>query len=170
LRPACGRAKPGTYYLDEERTREVFTDDGFFRTGDLGYMDDNGVIYIKGRLKNMILGPNGENIYPEEIEALINEKEFVNESLVMQYKGKLVARVHLNIEHIEEKLQHLKSDAIDVQEQLKLKTDELLEELKNYVNEHVSRNSRLQLIFPEAQPFEKTPTLKIKRYLYHFPD
>ena len=154
------------YYLDEERTREVFTEDGFFRTGDLAYIDSDGVIFIKGRLKNMILGANGENIYPEEIEALLNEKDFVSESLVMQYKGKLVARVHLNIELIEEKYQHLKSNAIEFQEEIAKRNEELLEELKVYVNEHVTKNSRLQLVLLEAKPFEKTPTLKIKRYLY----
>ena len=154
------------YYLDEERTKEVFTDDGFFRTGDLGYINSEGVIFIKGRLKNMILGANGENIYPEEIEALLNEKDFVSESLVMQYKGKLVARVHLNIELIEEKYKHLKSNAIEFQEEVAKRNEELLEELKVYVNEHVTKNSRLQMVLLEVKPFEKTPTLKIKRYLY----
>ncbi|MBN2697376.1 MAG: AMP-binding protein [Bacteroidales bacterium] len=154
------------YYLDEDRTREVFTDDGFFRTGDLGYIDNNGVIHIRGRLKNVIIGPNGENIYPEEIEAIINEKEYVNESLVMEYKGKLVARVHLNIEQIEEKLQELKSNAIEFQEMVTRRTEEMLEELKRSVNEHVSKNSQLQLVMLQMQPFEKTPTMKIKRYLY----
>lgn len=154
------------YYQDEERTREVFTEDGYFRSGDLGFINRNGVIFIRGRLKNMILGPNGENIYPEEIEAIINQKEFVNESLVMHYKGKLVARVHLNIELIEEKLAHLKSNAIEFQEQVTRKTEEILEELKDYVNDQVAKNSRLQMIIQEIKPFEKTPTLKIKRYLY----
>ena len=115
----------------------------------------------------MILGSNGENIYPEEIEALINEKDFVSESLVMQYKGKLIARVHLNIELVEDHYKHLKSNAIEFQEQVAKRSDEMLEELLVYVNEHVAKNSKLQMVLLQAQPFEKTPTLKIKRYLYN---
>jgi len=112
------------YYRDEEKTAEVFTEDGFFRTGDLGHMDRKGILYIRGRSKNMILGPNGENIYPEEIEAVINSKEYVNESLVMQYGDKLVARVHLNLELLEEHFQHLKENAADFQQQLNHRAEE----------------------------------------------
>jgi long-chain acyl-CoA synthetase len=114
----------------------------------------------------MILGPNGENIYPEEIEAVLNSKEIVSESLVMQYKGKLTARVHLKVEVMEERFKHLKENASDFQQQLHAKADEVLEELKIQVNQTVSRNSRLQLMILQVQPFEKTPTLKIKRFLY----
>ena len=155
------------YYKDEEKTREVFTPDGFFRTGDLGNISKKGILYIRGRLKNMILGPNGENIYPEEIEAVINSKDIVSESLVMQYKGKLVARVHLKVEVMEERFIHLKESATDFQQQLQAKTDEVLEELLIQVNQHVARNSKLQLMILQVQPFEKTPTMKIKRFLYH---
>ncbi len=180
------------YYKDEEKTREVFTKDGFFKTGDLGYMDKNGILFIRGRSKNMILGPNGENIYPEEIEALINSKEIVNESLVMEYKGKLVARVHLKVEVMEERFKHLKENASELQHQMQSKADEVLEErlqelkenasdfqkllqskadevldeLMAQVNQTVARNSRLQSMIVQVQPFEKTPTHKIKRFLY----
>lgn len=154
------------YYKDPEKTKEVFTADGYFRSGDLGIIDKKGIIYIKGRSKNMILGANGENIYPEEIEAVINSRELVNDSLVMQYKGKLVARVHLNTEAMEEKLQHLKENATEFQNQLQIRIDEALEELMVQVNEHVARNSKLQLMIQQVQPFEKTPTHKIKRFLY----
>jgi len=154
------------YYRDPERTAEAFTGDGFFRTGDLGRFDRKGILFIRGRLKNMILGPNGENIYPEEIEALINREEIVNESLVMQYKGKLVARVHLKVEVLEEQFKHLKESAADFQHLLQEKAEEVLDELLIHVNQHVSRNSRLQLMILQAQPFEKTPTLKIKRFMY----
>ncbi len=106
------------YYKDEEKTKEVFTSDGYFRTGDLGNISKKGILYIRGRSKNMILGPNGENIYPEEIEAVINSKDIVSESLVMQYKGKLVARVHLKVEAMEERYMHLKGNATDFQQQL----------------------------------------------------
>ena len=155
------------YYKDEEKTREVFTPDGFFRTGDLGYIGKNGIIYIRGRSKNMILGPNGENIYPEEIEAVINSKDIVSESLVMEYKGKLVARVHLKVEVMEDHFNHLKENAADFQQQLQAKADEVLDELMIQVNQHVARNSRLQMMILQVQPFEKTPTQKIKRFLYH---
>ncbi len=157
------------YYKDEEKTAEVFTPDGFFRTGDLGYMDERGILYIRGRSKNMILGPNGENIYPEEIEAVINTREIVNESLVMEYKGKLVARVHLKLEvteMLEDRLKHLKENATEFQKHLKVKADELLSELMTQVNQRVARNSKLQMIILQEEPFEKTPTQKIKRFLY----
>jgi long-chain acyl-CoA synthetase len=154
------------YYLDEATTAEVFTEDGFLRTGDLGYMDRKGILFIRGRSKNMILGPNGENIYPEEIEAVINSDSAVNESLVMQYKGKLVALVHLNLEAVEERFQHLKENAAEFQHQVQKKSQEILDELLIRVNAHVSRNSRLQRMIHQQKPFEKTPTQKIKRFRY----
>ncbi len=154
------------YYKDEEKTKEVFTNDGFFKTGDLGYMDNKGILFIRGRSKNMILGPNGENIYPEEIEALINSKEIVSDSLVMEYKGKLVARVHLKVEVMEERFKDLKENATEFQKVLQSKADEVLEELMDQVNQTVARNSRLQSMIHQVQPFEKTPTHKIKRFLY----
>jgi len=157
------------YYKDKVKTAEVFTEDGFFRTGDLGYRDKNGILYIRGRSKNMILGPNGENIYPEEIEAVINSREIVSESLVMEYKGKLVARVHLKMEvmeMLEEHIKHLKENAAEFQKQLQVKADEMLTELMTQVNQTVARNSKLQKIILQVHPFEKTPTQKIKRFLY----
>jgi long-chain acyl-CoA synthetase len=154
------------YYQEPEMTRKVFTEDGWFRTGDLGTVNRKGTIYIRGRLKNMILGPNGENIYPEEIEALINSQEGVSDSLVMQVKGKLVARVHLNIEFLEERFKHLKENATDFQQQIHDRAQEVLNELMVRVNEQVARNSRLQKMILQVQPFEKTPTQKIKRFLY----
>lgn len=154
------------YYKDEEKTREVFTDDGYFRTGDLGIIDEKGIIYIKGRSKNMILGANGENIYPEEIEAVLNSREIVSESLVMEYKGKLTARVHLKMEVMEERFIHLKENATDFQQQLQEKAEEVLAELMTQANQHVARNSKLQFMIHQLQPFEKTATHKIKRFLY----
>jgi long-chain acyl-CoA synthetase len=84
------------YYKNEARTREVLTEDGWFKTGDLGVFDKKGNLTHKGRLKNLIVGPNGENIYPEEIESLINNFRHVVESLVVEQKGKLVALVHFD--------------------------------------------------------------------------
>jgi long-chain acyl-CoA synthetase len=154
------------YYKDEEKTAEVFTEDGYFRTGDLGIIDAKGIIFIKGRSKNMILGSNGENIYPEEIEAVLNSRDIVSESLVMEYKGKLTARVHLKMEVMEEQLQHLKENAAEYKKQMQVKADEALEELMIHVNQHVARNSKLQMMILQLAPFEKTATHKIKRFLY----
>jgi long-chain acyl-CoA synthetase len=163
---AKGRNIMKGYYKNEAQTAEVFTEDGFFRTGDLGIIDNKGIIYIKGRSKNMILGANGENIYPEEIESVINEQEFVAESLVMHAKGKLVALVHLNFEKVEEKFQHILSTAHDKQKDLQSKAEELIEELRSKVNLQLNKNSRIQKTILQKDPFEKTPTQKIKRFLY----
>jgi long-chain acyl-CoA synthetase len=154
------------YYRDELKTAEVFTPDGYFRTGDLGYLDDSGILYIRGRLKNMILGANGENIYPEEIEALLNSREIVTESLVLQHKGRLVARVHLNLEVLEERYRHLKESAAEFQHHFQARAQEILDELKGHVNQQLAKNTRLQMLILQIQPFEKTPTMKIKRFLY----
>lgn len=151
------------YYKEPELTREVLTPDGWFRTGDLGLFDSNGNLYIKGRLKNMILGSSGENIYPEEIESVINNFRFVAESLVIQQKGKLVAYVHLNMEELEKKYQIFKDDMTRQYEQ---KKDELLLELQEYVNSRVSKFAQINKVFIQPVPFQKTATMKIKRYLY----
>ncbi|RKY77163.1 long-chain fatty acid--CoA ligase, partial [candidate division KSB1 bacterium] len=150
------------YYKDPDRTKEVFTKDGWFRTGDLGVMDSDGYVFIKGRLKNMILGPSGENIYPEEIEAHLNENEYVLESLVYKHDDKIVARVHLNYELIDKTITKERLSESKMHEMI----NELLESIKEKVNNRVSRYSRIHLIIEQPEPFEKTPTKKIKRYLY----
>lgn len=147
------------YYKEPGMTEEVMTPDGWFRTGDLGIFDKNNNLYIKGRLKNMILGASGENIYPEEIESVINNFRFVVESLVLEQKGKLVALVHVNMEELEKKYQSLRED-------LSEKKEELVEEIKAYVNSHVNKFSQIQKIIIHPEPFQKTATLKIKRFLY----
>lgn len=151
------------YYKEPEITKETFTKDGWLKTGDLGYFDTNGNLYIKGRIKNMIVGASGENIYPEEIESLINRMEYVLESLVVQQKGRLVALVHLNMEELEKKYQDMKAEAVSfVNEQ----AEEILKEIQSKVNEEVNKFSKIQRIVLQPIPFEKTPTLKIKRFLY----
>jgi long-chain acyl-CoA synthetase len=151
------------YYKEPEMTKEVITSDGWFKTGDLGTLDSSGNLFIKGRLKNMILGASGENIYPEEIESIINNFRFVVESLVVQKKGKLVAYVHINMEELEKKYNDLRQD---VSKQLELKVEEVLHELQHYVNSHVNKFSRIQEVVLQPVPFQKTATLKIKRFLY----
>jgi long-chain acyl-CoA synthetase len=154
------------YYKDPGQTAEVFTQDGWFKTGDLGVMDKDGYLYIKGRLKNMILGPSGENIYPEEIEALINGEDLVLESLVYEMKGQLIAKVHLNYEELEKRYQVFKDSATEYKEKMSKVVDEKLKEIRDKVNATMSRFSRINHVEEQPAPFEKTPTQKIKRFLY----
>jgi long-chain acyl-CoA synthetase len=151
------------YYKDPDMTAEVITRDGWFKTGDLGVLDSSNNLFIKGRLKNMIVGASGENIYPEEIESVINNFRFVAESLVIQQKGKLIAYVHLNMEELEKKY-HLVTQ--DMAEKYEEKKEELLAELKEYVNSQVNKFSQINKIVLQSVPFQKTATLKIKRFLY----
>lgn len=152
------------YFNEPEKTAEVITPDGWFRTGDLGVISADGFLSIKGRLKNMIVGSSGENIYPEEIESVINDFGHVIESLVVQQKGKLVAMVHLNVEELQAKYHHMKKE---FSEQAELKVDEYLEEIRKYVNSRVNKFSQLQVVVYQPEPFQKTATLKIKRFLYY---
>ena len=151
------------YYREPAITAEVLTPDGWFKTGDLGVVDKNNFLSIKGRLKNMIVGSSGENIYPEEIESVINDFRHVIESLVIQKKGKLVAMVYLNIEELQAKYAQMKKDFNKQAEII----NEYLEELRRYVNARVNRYSQLQLVVYQPEPFQKTATLKIKRFLYY---
>ena len=163
------------YYKDEEATRKVLTPDGWFKTGDLGVFDKKGWLHHKGRLKNMIVGANGENIYPEDIESMINNFRYVVESLVVQKKGKLVAMVHFNREELEAKIKSMRNDiSSKVEESMEAvshKVDEtiaeLTEELQQYINSRVNKFSRVQQFVSHPTPFIKTATKKIKRYLYH---
>lgn len=150
------------YYKDPILTKEVLTEDGWFKTGDLGSFDKKGYLAFKGRLKNMIVSASGENIFPEEIESVINDFENVIESLVVERKGKLVALVLLNMEELETQYHALLNQA----ELFNAKLDELLAELQKYVNSRVNKFSQVQLILVQAKPFERTPTQKIKRFLY----
>ncbi len=155
------------YYKKPELTREVFSEDGWFKTGDLGSLDSKGRLTIRGRIKTMILGSSGENIYPEEIESIINNFHFVNESLVVESKGKLVAMVHFNMEELEKQYQKLKNQAGNYKTAINDYMEEQKKELFNYVNARVNNFSKLQLVLIQHEPFEKTPTHKIKRFLYN---
>jgi len=150
------------YFKEPEKTAEVLTPDGWFHTGDLGLVDEDGYLFIRGRLKNMILGPSGENIYPEEIEALINEYDFVNESLVVEEEGRLIAMVNLDYDSLREQVKDIAESAVDISKQ----ANEYLTHLKQKVNKRLNAFSRVSEILEENEPFEKTPTKKIKRYLY----
>jgi long-chain acyl-CoA synthetase len=150
------------YYLDPERTREAFTEDGWFRTGDLGTRDARGRLFIRGRLKTMILGASGENIYPEEIEALINQSEAVAESLVYGDTSGVTALVHLKPEVIES----LYGRVADGIAKAEAAVAGMLESLRRDVNERLAAFSRVQRVQLQREPFEKTPTQKIKRHVY----
>jgi long-chain acyl-CoA synthetase len=150
------------YFKDPERTAEVFTQDGWFRTGDLGIFDDRGRLFIRGRLKTMILGASGENIYPEEIEALINKSAYVAESLVVSEGKGLVAMVQLKQEVIDD----LKAKAMDSMEDFERASEELLEFVRKEVNSGLAAFSKVSKVVLHHEPFEKTPTMKIKRFLY----
>tara|TARA_R110001583_G_scaffold10417_5_gene47876 strand:+ start:278 stop:1921 length:1644 start_codon:yes stop_codon:yes gene_type:complete len=152
------------YYKDPEKTKEVLTEDGWFKTGDLARMDKNNYLYIESRLKNMIVGASGENIYPEEIESVINNFKHVVESVVIEKKGKLVAMVHFNYEELEQQYKTIKKDVEDYVDQ---NIDELMQELHEYVNSRVNKFSQVQLIVAQVDPFQKTATHKIKRFLYY---
>ena len=146
------------YYKDEKKTAEVM-DGEWFLTGDLGYIDDDGYLFISGRSKNMILGAAGENIYPEQIEATINQQDNVLDSLVIQQNNQLIARIHLDYEAI---------DKIFTGTNEKIKEDlaNYLEEMRVRVNSQLSSFCKITKFIEQIEPFVKTPTKKIKRYLY----
>jgi long-chain acyl-CoA synthetase len=160
------------YYKEQELTDMVITPDGWFKTGDLVKVNSSGRIYIKGRLKNVILTSSGENIYPEDIESLINNFKFVQESLVVEQKGKLVAMVKINYEELELQYNKLKEELQSKIEEnyreLEKNIEELKLEIQSYVNSKVNRFSQISsvIVLPFASDFEKTATMKIKRYLY----
>ena len=151
------------YYKNEEATKAVFTEDGYFRTGDLGYIDKKSRIFIRGRIKNVIIGTNGENIYPEEIESLINGIEAVEESLVIENQGKIIAMVNIDLHELENKIIRLNEKVFELTHET---MDEIMVEIQKFVNERVNKFSRIQKVVFQPLPFEKTPTRKIKRYLY----
>lgn len=140
------------YYKMPELTKETFTEDGYFRTGDLGTFED-GRLVIKGRSKSMILGSGGENIYPDNIESLINAQDFVVESLVVPDDRSLTAMVRLDIKALNKTFKD-----IDIQD--------FLEKIRSEVNQKLASFSRIHRIKLQETPFERTPTEKIKRYLY----
>jgi long-chain acyl-CoA synthetase len=150
------------YYKDEEKTKEVFDEDGWFLTGDLGYIDRDGYLFISGRSKNMILGPSGENIYPEQIESIINEHPLVLDSLVLQKNSKLIARVHLDYEKLDKIFDAQKRGDKEVYEDIQ----NLLEEMRVEVNQRLASFSKITKFIEQQEEFIKTPTKKIKRYLY----
>jgi long-chain acyl-CoA synthetase len=145
------------YYKNEDATKATIDKNGWLHTGDLGLIDEDGFVYIKGRHKDMLLGPSGENIYPEVIEAKLNNLPFVEESLVIEKDKKLVALVYPNMESADEA--GLNEKALQ----------EKMEENRKALNEQLPTYSRITKIDLYPEEFEKTPTKKIKRFLYTIP-
>ena len=146
------------YYKDPKRTKSVFTEDGWFRTSDIAIQDEKGRFFIKGRNNNMILGPSGENIYPEEIENVINNVEGVSESIVVERDGRLVALVAPQ----ENFIQWDKEG----EDKLYEKLDAWKKKLLSITNKNVSKASQVSSIEVMKEPFEKTATQKIRRFKY----
>ena len=139
------------YYKNEEATQAAFTEDGWMRTGDLGVIDAKGNIFIKGRSKNMILSANGQNIYPEEIEAVVNNQPYVIESVVVDRGASIVALVYVDKDKIKE-------DGFDLDAQMEI--------LRTEVNKSMPAYSKIAKVEVMDAPFEKTPKMSIKRFMY----
>jgi len=150
------------YYKDPEKTAEVLDEEGWFNTEDIGTIDSDGYFFMQGRAKNIIVGASGENIYPEQIEAVINANIFVADSLVFDDNGILIARINLDYDKLDEVFEIPGSSETEVHR----KVVDLLESIRQEVNEKVSSFSRIRKVIEQKEPFVKTPTKKIKRYLY----
>ena len=142
------------YYKNPEATAAAFTEDGFLKTGDLGIIDAHGNIFIRGRSKSMILSANGQNIYPEEVEAVVNNQDYVVESVVVDRASKLVALVYLDAEA-------MKKAGLDEET-----VADLHETIRINANKALPSYSQLQKVEVVDKPFEKTPKMSIKRFMY----
>lgn len=142
------------YYKNDEANRNTFTADGWLKTGDLGITDDDKYIYIKGRSKNMLLGASGQNIYPEELEARLNNLPYIQECVVVQRNAKLTALVYPDFEA-------MKADGADANS-----LDSIMEQNRHSYNKQVAAYEQLSKIEIVSEEFEKTPKRNIKRFLY----
>ncbi len=143
------------YYKNPQATKESFTKDGWLRTGDLGMLDEDGFLYIKGRCKTMLLGPSGQNIYPEEIEAKINNMPYVLESLVLQQEdNRLVALICPDY------------NEVDASGMTREQFDEVMEDSRKQVNSELAAYEQIAVVKLYPHEFEKTPKKSIKRFLY----
>lgn len=157
---ACGPNIMSGYHKDDEATAEALTADGWLATGDLGMIDEKGNLHIKGRLKNVIVMANGENVYPEAIEHKLNTNTWVVESLVLENNGRLDAWIYPDYEVIDELTEgRTRTERYQILETM-------LEDMRKSLNEQLSTASRINRIYERREPFIKTATHKIKRYLY----
>lgn len=148
---ARGRNLTTGYYKNPEATQAAFTADGWFRTGDLGVMDKDGNIFIRGRIKSMILNSSGQNIYPEEVEAVLANNHYVDESVVVDREGKIVALVY------SEQIENMNDE----------ERAEIVDTIRVEANKSLPAYSKIAKVELVDSPFEKTPKMSIKRYLYH---
>lgn len=142
------------YFKNEEATKETFTEDGWLKTGDIGIVDAEGHIFIKGRSKTMILGASGQNIFPEEIEGLYNNSLYVAESLIIEENGKLIALIYPNKEYLE-------TENVLIVDYPKVFTNEM-----KAINKQLPKYSQVVNFRIQEEEFEKTPKRSIKRFLY----
>lgn len=149
-----GRNVMKGYYKNDEATSKIFTEDGWLRTGDMGIIDKEGHLFIKGRSKTMILTSSGQNVYPEEIESKLNNMPFVSESIVIQRNAKIVALVYPDFSAMDEM-------GIQVAE-----LDKIMDEQRKELNKQLAAYENITKVVIHPQEFEKTPKKSIKRYLY----
>jgi long-chain acyl-CoA synthetase len=142
------------YYKNEKATKEIIDEKGWMHTGDLGIIDKDGNIFIKGRSKTMILGPSGKNIFPDEIEAIINNMDYIAESLVISEDNKLIGLIYPDYEKI-------KADNISEDRLLTI-----LEETRKAINERIPNYMAVSKFRINPEEFVKTPKRSIKRFLY----
>ena len=142
------------YYKNPEASKAVLDENGWFHTGDLGTMDADGNLFINGRIKNMLLGANGQNIYPEEIEDKLNSMAMVNESIILQKGNTLVGLVHPDLDEAH----NLGFNDNDLQD--------VMEQNRKELNDILPAFCKVSKILLHEKEFEKTPKKSIKRYLY----
>lgn len=142
------------YYKNPKATKAVIDEEGWFHTGDLGTMSADGHVFIKGRIKNMLLGSNGQNVYPEEIEDKLNAMAMVNESLIIQHGEELVGLVHPDMDEA----QSMGFSEADL--------NNIMEQNRKELNAQLPSFCKISRIKLHPDEFEKTPKKSIKRYLY----
>jgi long-chain acyl-CoA synthetase len=150
------------YYKNPDATAAGFLPDGWFNTGDLGFFDSEGYLFIKGRSKNVIIGPSGENIYPEAIEQKVLQEPYFQEAVVFENSGKLLVKAYLDYDILDREFERNKLNNAKARQL----TEEILEQARQRINTQLPACAQISRIIEHPEPFEKTPTNKVKRYLY----
>jgi len=150
------------YFKNPEATRQIFLSEGWLKTGDLGYMDKDGYLFIKGRSKNVIVDASGENIYPEIIEQKMLQNPYIQQVSVYQKTGRLIAKVYPDYDVLDEEFECKKKNVSETAALIK----KIFEEIRFEINQTLPAYSHISKIEEQAEPFEMTPTNKVKRYLY----
>ncbi len=150
------------YYNNPKATEDIFLSDGWLKTGDLGYLDDDDYLFIKGRSKNVIVDSSGENIYPEIIEQQLLQNPYIQQVIVFKKEGRLIAKVYPDYDVLDEEFQFKNKNESETAAIIK----KVLENIRKEINETLPAYSAISRIEEHAEPFEMTPTNKVKRYLY----